>query len=115
VRLDEVQASRAEAAGSEEAAEGSGFGLAVEPLTGDRARQLGVRASDGLVVTAVQPSSRAADAGLRPGDVIEEVDGVKVTTGEGLRSALARTGDAPALLLVHRGEVTVYIPLDRNR
>ena len=115
VRLDEVQASRAEAAGSEEAAERSGYGLAVEPLTSDRARQLGVRVSGGLVVTAVQPSSRAADAGLRPGDVIEEVDGVKVTTGEALKSALARTGDSPALLLVHRGEVTVYIPLDRNR
>ncbi len=115
VRLDEVQASPAEAAGSEGEAEGSGVGIAVEPLTRDTARQLGVRASSGLVITGVQPSSRAADAGLKQGDVIEEVDGVKVTTVEALRSAMTGTGDAPALLLVHRGEVTVYITLDRSR
>ncbi len=71
--------------------------------------------STGLVVTQVAPASRAADAGLREGDVIEEVDGVKVTTGEALRSALTKTSKNPALLLVHRGEATVYVPLDRTQ
>jgi serine protease Do len=66
------------------------------------------------VVTSVEPSSRAADAGLREGDVIEEVDGAKVTTGEGLRSALNKAAKTPALLLVHRGEATVYITMERN-
>ena len=115
VRLDELQASRTEGDDPRDPGQGTGFGLSVEPLDRDTARQLGVHASSGLVITAVEPSSRAADAGLRQGDVIEEVDGAKVTTGEALRSALARSGDAPALLLVHRGETTVYITIDRSR
>ena len=115
VRLGEMQAAEA-AAGDERRAPhaGAGFGLAVEPLTRDAARQLGVTATSGLVITSVEPSSRAADAGLREGDVIEEVDGAKVTTADGLRAALGKPARTPALLLVHRGEATVFITIDRN-
>jgi S1-C subfamily serine protease len=88
------------------------FGLAVEPLTAERARELGVRATRGVVVAAVEPGSRAADAGLRAGDVVEQVDRKDVTSVEGLRDAL-RSGSDPALLLVHRGSATVFITLDR--
>ncbi|MEO7271873.1 MAG: DegQ family serine endoprotease [Vicinamibacterales bacterium] len=117
VRLGEKPADTAEAEDGRGAgaASGSGFGLSVEPLTREIAQQLGVPMGTGLVITQVAPSSRAADAGLRQGDVIEEVDGVKVTTGEALRSALTKTSKNPALLLVHRGEATVYVPLDRTR
>jgi Do/DeqQ family serine protease len=113
VRLDELQASRSGGADPREPGGPAGFGLTVEPLDRARAERLGVKATSGLVVTAVEPSSRAADAGLRPGDVIEEVDGVKLTAGDALRSALAGPSDTPALLLVHRGEVTMYITIDR--
>ena len=70
--------------------------------------------STGLVVTAVEPSSRASDAGLREGDVIEEVDGAKVTTADALRSGLSKAAGTPALLLVHRGEATFYLTVERN-
>ena len=92
--------------------EASGFGMSVEPLTAERARQLGVGASSGVIVTAVQPSSRAADAGLRSGDVISEVDGKPVSAVAALRSAL-QAGDRPALLLVHRGNATLYLTMER--
>jgi S1-C subfamily serine protease len=88
------------------------FGLAVEPLTQERARELDVRVSKGLVVASVEPGSRAANAGLRAGDVIEQVDRKPVTTGEELRSALT-SGDRPAVLLVHRGQTTVFVTVDR--
>ena len=52
----------------------TGFGMTVEPLTRDRARELGVAATSGVVVADVQSGGRAADAGLRAGDVIVEVD-----------------------------------------
>jgi len=65
-------------------------------------------------VTGVRPGSRAADAGLREGDVIEEVDGQKVATADALRGALAKPAKGPALLLVHRGETTFYATLDRH-
>jgi serine protease Do len=113
VRLGERQASAEESTDRREPGASSGFGLSVEPLTREIARQLGVSSTSGLVVTGVEPSSRAADAGLEEGDVIEEVNGAKVTTGEGLKSALNASTGKPALLLVHRGDVTVYVPLAR--
>ena len=113
VRLGERQASAEESTDRREPGASSGFGLSVEPLTRETARQLGVSSTSGLVVTGVEPSSRAADAGLQEGDVIEEVNGAKVTTGEGLKSALNASTGKPALLLVHRGDVTVYVPLAR--
>ena len=45
--------------------------------------------------------------------MIEEVDGAKVTTGDALRSALTKASRNPALLLVHRGDATVYVTIDR--
>ncbi len=66
------------------------------------------------MVTGVEPSSRAADAGLREGDVIDEVDGAKVTTADALRSGLSKAARTPALLLVHRGEATFYLTVERN-
>ena len=110
--LAELQANT-RAGGSGSPGESSGFGLSVEPLTPERARQLGTRATAGIVVTAVDPSSRAAAAGLQPGDVIEEVDRRPVGSVDALRSALT-SGDRPALLLVHRGASTLFLTLERR-
>ncbi len=114
VRLGEAQGSRAQREDGHRSGSSNGYGLSVEPLTRETARQLGVGISTGLVVTAVEPSSRASDAGLREGDVIEEVDGAKVTTSDALRSGLSKAAGTPALLLVHRGEATFYLTVERN-
>ena len=95
-------------------AEGTTLGMTVEPLTRETARQLDVDATTGVVVTRVQPDSNAADAGLRAGDVIEEVDRQPVQSSDALRDALSK-GSAPALLLVHRGETTSFVTLQRGQ
>jgi S1-C subfamily serine protease len=91
----------------------SGLGLSVEPLTRESARELGVSASAGVVVVDVLPGSRAAEAGLREGDVIAEVDGKPVGTASALRGAIA-DGSRPALMLVHRGERTMFLTMERR-
>ena len=111
-KLSELAASAERRSGGAEERAGR-FGMAVEPLTAERARELGVRASQGLIVGSVEPGSRAATAGLQPGDVIAEVDRKPVTTAEALRGALS-TGDRPALLLVHRGSTTIFLTLPRQ-
>src|SRR3990170_4849908 len=68
--LDAKEAAQAE--GGEKAK--PALGLAVQPLTPALAQQLGVRATQGLVVQNVQEGSPAADAGFERGDVIVEVD-----------------------------------------
>ena len=111
--LAELKAAAGDAPGRGDEGRGSGaFGLAVEPLTPARARELGVETSRGLVITHVAPGGRAAEAGLRPGDVIEQVDRTGVSTGEELKAALNK-GDKPALLRVHRGGVTLFVALPR--
>jgi serine protease Do len=87
--------------------------MAVESLTAERAKALGIETASGVLVTTVEPGSRAARAGLRPGDVIEEVDGRQVENAGTLRSAL-ESGDRPALLLVHRGPATVFLTIERG-
>jgi S1-C subfamily serine protease len=94
--------------------EGTSFGMSVEPLTRETARQLQVNATSGVVVTRIQPGSIAADAGLRAGDVIEEVDRQPVQSADALRAALSK-GSAPALLLVHRGDTTTFLALQRGQ
>jgi Do/DeqQ family serine protease len=88
-------------------------GLTVEPITPQRARQLGLEDASGLLVTRVDPNGPAADAGIRSGDVIQEVDGRAIASSGELRSALS-TGGRPALVLVRRGEANLFLTLERR-
>ena len=69
VTLAELKAADGDKETPDAASDGSGYGMSVEPLTRDTARQLGVEATAGVVVREVQQSGRAAEAGLRSGDV----------------------------------------------
>jgi serine protease Do len=61
------------------------------------------------VVTDVNPDSRAADAGLREGDVILEVNRQAVQSVDELRTAVRKTTDRPLLLLIEREGHTVFV------
>ena len=113
VTLTERKLTDRENEGGGPVRDGSGFGMGVEPLTRDRAQELGIEASSGVLVSEVQPNGRAADAGLRPGDVIVEVDRKPVSSPDALRAAL-KDGSRPALLLVQRGDRSVFITIDRQ-
>jgi Do/DeqQ family serine protease len=65
----------------------------------------------GVTVVDVDPSGIAAESSLRPGDVIEKVDGREVRTAAELRSALERTDGKPSLLLVKRDTATIFLTL----
>ena len=90
------------------------YGMDVEPLTPEVARQLRTRATSGVVIAAVDPAGVASEAGLQPGDVIVSVNRTKVADGDALREALERASkDRPALLLIDRRGQPAYIPLER--
>lgn len=91
------------------------LGLAVQPITPALAQQLGVdRETQGLVVTAIDPSGPAADAGIQPGDVIEQVNQQPVRTVAELRDAVQRSGDTPMLLLVNHRGTTIFVTMKRR-
>jgi serine protease Do len=50
------------------------YGLAVEDLDRETAKELGLNGKRGVVVTRVAPDSGAEKAGLMPGDVIREIN-----------------------------------------
>ncbi len=88
------------------------YGMTIEPITPDLARQLNLdRDARGVVITGVDPSGAAASAGLRQGDVIEQVNGKPVQSAQEVRDALNATGDKPAVLLIARGNNTIFVPL----
>jgi serine protease Do len=85
-------------------------GMQVQNLTPDIARQLQLPSTVlGVVVSEVEPSSAAAEAGLQRGDVIQEVNRKPVRNIEQYRQALAGAGNQSVLLLVNRGGATHYI------
>ena len=95
-------------------AESNRLGVGVEPLTPEAITRLKLpRDAPGLVVASIDPDSPAAEAGIRRGDLIQEVNRQPVRTVEELRGALERTGTRPALLLVTNeggsGYVTVRL------
>jgi serine protease Do len=111
--LDEMKASRAGNLGGGGEGERSGkYGMTVEPLTPEMAAQLNVgRNVKGVVITDIDPAGAAASAGLREGDVIQQVNGKSVDDAGDVRDALDGNAGKPSVLLVTRGEATIFVPL----
>ena len=85
-------------------------GMQVENLTSSLAQQLGLPAgSKGVVVTQVDPTSAAGQAGIQRGDVIEEVDHQPVENVQQYNQTVAGRANQPVLLLISRGGETSYI------
>jgi Do/DeqQ family serine protease len=96
--------------------EESRFGLAVTPLNPQLARQLNMPASEtGLVITEVDPDGVAAEAGLRPGDMIKSVNGTKVGSVAEMRTVLAASHERPALVLLSRQGTSLFVALPTSR
>ena len=88
------------------------FGLSLQPLTPEMANRLQIPAGEqGLLVTRVDPAGTAADAGIRQGDLIQEVNRRAVRTVPDFNAAVQQSGARPALLLVRRGQATIYVTL----
>jgi serine protease Do len=88
------------------------LGLQVQALTPDIARTLRLEATEGVVVSQVDPDGPAADAGVRRGDVIREVNRKPVTDMESYQEATTRLDpEAPILLLLERRSGGLYVAL----
>ena len=96
-----------------------GWGLSVEPLTGEAALRLNLPVSSGLHVTDVVPGSPADRAGLRRGDVVLEVGRKPVADPRALYQALAQLKPGErTLVYVHRpggGGRSEYLVMERSR
>jgi serine protease Do len=89
-------------------------GLAVEPLDETLRRRLGLpnNVKHGVVVSQVDPESAAARAGLRPGDVVLEIDRQSVTDPRVFHRLLSEAR-GPVLVLVQRRNNTLFLVIKR--
>jgi S1-C subfamily serine protease len=71
---------------------------------------MGLEDEVGVVITEVQPGSPADEAGLEPGDIIVEVDRKEIADVRELNERLG-TSKGSVLVLVRRGDNTLYIPM----
>jgi Do/DeqQ family serine protease len=120
VRLEELNPRRAAGDDSDNDSTGeadrTALGISVAPLTPDVASQLRLPANTrGIVVQNVDPDGRASDAGIRPGDVIQEVNRQPVTSVEELRTAVRRNSDRPTLLLINREGADIFVTVKPAR
>lgn len=91
------------------------FGLTLQPLTAEMAQRNGLDADDhGLLVTRVDPNGSAANAGIRQGDLIQEVNRQAVETAAQFSAAILQSGAKPALVLVKRRNNVIYLTLKAN-
>ena len=88
------------------------LGLTVRDITPDAMRFHGLESDRGALVTAVDPAGPAAEAELRPGDVVIEVNGREIAGVADFRSAVEQRKSGQTLrLLVRRGESVFYTTL----
>ena len=107
---DSARGGREEPAGERE--DTGGLGLRLQPVSPALVQRFNLKdAGAGLVVTDVAQAGAGAEAGLQPGDVIEEVNRRPVTTVAELQAALKGAGTRPALLLVNRGGASLFLPV----
>jgi len=82
------------------------LGLAVQPVTADIARSIGLERPVGVLVNQVHPLSPGREAGLGIGDVVVAIDGYSVfdPDGFGFRLSTHRIGETAALTVLRRTE-----------
>ncbi|MEP7364903.1 MAG: DegQ family serine endoprotease [Acidobacteriota bacterium] len=85
-------------------------GVEVSDLTPRYRRQLDLPSgSEGVVVTSVDPSSKAAEAGLREGDVIRQVNRKSVSNVAGLQNELHEAKAKDVLLQINREGSNLFV------
>ena len=86
------------------------IGLSIQNVTQEIAQKLGVEKNSGIMVSGVEPGSRAAVTGLQKGDDISEVNKKEIKSVAGFRRALGSLDrEKPFRIHVKRDDISVYM------
>jgi serine protease Do len=85
------------------------LGIKVREITPELARQYELPEESGVIVTDVQFGSPAAEAGLRKGDIIKEVNRDEITSISEFRAAIKKSKKENILFLIKRGGNSLWI------
>lgn len=87
------------------------YGLTLQELTPEIAKKFEYQEGSGLIISDVEEGSPAAEAGLKPGHLIEEVNREPVTSLQDLDNALKNSNSDKVLLRVRAGNYSTYVVL----
>ncbi|MEF2231724.1 MAG: Do family serine endopeptidase [Pseudodesulfovibrio sp.] len=94
------------------------LGMSLKPVTDQEARALGLEKTGGLLVVQVDQDSVAGEGGVRPGDVILQVNQEDVNSPEGLKAIIQRDKQRGAVMLLvkRQGQNTIVsLPLEEGK
>ncbi len=75
------------------------LGVFIEDLTNRQAKELGLPLIEGVYVSRITPGSGAEEAGLKPGDVLLGINGVKIRTRPEMQEQLGRYHPGNAVMV----------------
>jgi serine protease Do len=90
------------------------LGVTIQPVTSDLAQGLGLKEARGVVISGVSPDGPSDKAGLKPGDVILQVNGKAVNDPNTLRNtvaAMAPGSDVTVTIAREGAEQQVHVKL----
>ena len=91
-----------------------GLGLTVQDITEQIAEQLNLKGTLGVLVSGVNQGGLAAEAGIRRGDVILEVNRSSVKDVKSMTEILKRDKDKKSVLfLINRSGRTIFVALSK--
>jgi len=110
VKVAKLGANEPGAGKSQEVSHGK-WGLQLQDITPDLARQLGSKSHSGVVVAGVQPGSPAENANIQRGDIILEVNRHPVKSVGEVKELVSRDHKDSLLLLIQREGNDLYVVL----
>ena len=89
------------------------FGMTVQEINPEIAKHLGIARKNGVIVVDVKEGSPADDAGIRPQDLILQVNLIKINSLKDYQRAIGKAGNKEGVaLLIKRGKASpMFVPI----
>ena len=89
------------------------LGFSVDEIKQSMVRRYSLATRQGVIVMSVAPNGVSSKIGIRPGDIIRQINQVRIENGKDFRAAMVKAaGRDTVLLLIQRGQSGYYVTLE---
>jgi serine protease Do len=91
------------------------YGMAVQEITPDMAKHLGLSEKGGVIISQVRDGSPADDAGLKIQDIVLQINRVRISSMKNFQNEIKKESkEGTILLLIKRGEMSFFVTLKKG-